>query len=87
MAPWIISLIIISIYCIAVILIGIASRDKGVSTLENYYVGGRSIGPFVSYFTYVATFHSSFAFWVRRGRSIPMVSTSLLYLHPVLLAP
>ncbi|MFY9177657.1 MAG: sodium:solute symporter family protein [Caldicoprobacterales bacterium] len=68
MAPWIISLIIISIYCIAVILIGIASRDKGVSTLENYYVGGRSIGPFVSYFTYVATFHSSFAFLGAAGQ-------------------
>lgn len=68
MEPWITSLIIISIYCVAVILIGIASRDKGVSTLENYYVGGRSIGPFVAYFTYVATFHSSFAFLGAAGQ-------------------
>ncbi len=68
MQPWTISLIIIAIYCIIVILIGVASRDKGISTLENYYVGGRSIGPFVSYFTYVATFHSSFAFLGAAGQ-------------------
>ena len=85
MEAWVISLIIISLYCVAVILIGIASRDKGVSTLENYYVGGRSIGPFVSYFTYVATFHSSFAFWVRQADLYQWYQL-LLYLHPVLLA-
>ena len=62
MENWVQILIIISIYCVIVLAVGVFTRDKGKTSLESYYVGGRSIGPFLSYFTYVATFHSSFAF-------------------------
>ena len=68
MEPWVIILSIIAVYCVIVILIGVAGRGKGITTLEEYYVGGRSIGPFVSYLTYVATFHSSFAFLGAAGQ-------------------
>ena len=68
MPDWIIILSIIAVYCLIVIMIGVLGRTKSVGTLEDYYVGGRSIGLFVSYFTYVATFHSSFAFLGAAGQ-------------------
>lgn len=68
MENWLVSLTIIGIYCFVVLGVGYLSRDKGIATLENYYVGGRAIGPFVAYFTYVATFHSSFAFLGAAGQ-------------------
>ena len=68
MEGWIQVLIIIGIYCAIVLAVGVFSRDKGKMSLENYFVGNRSIGPFVAYFTYVATFHSSFAFLGAAGK-------------------
>ena len=62
------TLIIIIVYCAIVLVVGYLSRTKGTSTLESYYVGGRSIKPFVAFFTYVATFHSSFAFLGAAGQ-------------------
>ncbi len=69
MADWIIIVSIIAVYCVLVLGIGVFGRSKGgTASLEEYYVGGRSIGPFVAYFTYVATFHSSFAFLGAAGQ-------------------
>ena len=68
MEGWIQVLIIIGIYCAIVLAVGVFSRDKDKMSLENYFVGNRSIGPFVAYFTYVATFHSSFAFLGAAGK-------------------
>ena len=68
MEGWIQVLIIVGIYCVIVLAVGVFSRDKGKMSLENYFVGNRSIGPFVAYFTYVATFHSSFAFLGAAGK-------------------
>lgn len=69
MENWILILCVIAVYCIVVLGIGILSRNKGgASSLEEYVVGGRSLKPFVAYFTYVATFHSSFAFLGAAGQ-------------------
>ncbi len=68
MSGWVISLIIILVYCAIVLAVGVFSRDKGKTSMQNFYVGGRSIGPFVAFFTYVATFHSSFAFLGAAGK-------------------
>ena len=68
MAPWIISLIIISIYCIAVILIGIASVTKVLAPLKTIMWAE---GPLVLLYPIlhtVATFHSSFAFLGAAGQ-------------------
>ncbi len=62
MERWMIILLIVAIYCAVVIAVGVFTRTKGQTTLQDYFVGNRSIGAFVSFFTYVATFHSSFAF-------------------------
>lgn len=62
MANWQITLIIVAIYCALVLGVGISTRTKGQTTLSDYFVGNRSLGAFVAFFTYVATFHSSFAF-------------------------
>ena len=68
MENWVQVLIIISVYCVIVLAVGVFSREKGAPSLEAYYVGGRSTRPFVAYFTYVATFHSSFAFLGAAGK-------------------
>lgn len=68
MADWVIILSIIAAYCVLVIGIGVVGRTKATGSLEDYYVGGRAMGLFVSYFTYVATFHSSFAFLGAAGQ-------------------
>ena len=62
MANWQTTLIIVAIYCAVVIAVGVFSRTKGQTSLADYFVGNRSLGAFVAFFTYVATFHSSFAF-------------------------
>ena len=62
MENWMIILIIVALYCALVIFVGVFTRTKGQSTLQDYFVGNRSLGAFVAFFTYVATFHSSFAF-------------------------
>ena len=62
MANWQIILIIVAIYCAVVLAVGVFTRTKGQVSLSDYFVGNRSIGAFVAFFTYVATFHSSFAF-------------------------
>lgn len=62
MENWQIILIIVALYCALVIAVGVFTRTKGQSTLQDYFVGNRSLGAFVAFFTYVATFHSSFAF-------------------------
>ena len=62
MENWQIILIIVAIYCAVVIAVGVFTRGKGQTTLQDYFVGNRSLGAFVAFFTYVATFHSSFAF-------------------------
>lgn len=62
MANWQIILLIVAIYCAIVLAVGVFTRTKGQVSLADYFVGNRSIGLFVSFFTYVATFHSSFAF-------------------------
>ena len=62
MENWQIILLIVAFYCVLVIGVGITTRAKGQSTLQDYFVGSRSLGAFVAFFTYVATFHSSFAF-------------------------
>ena len=62
MENWQIILIIVALYCALVIAVGVFTRTKGESTLQDYFVGNRSLGAFVAFFTYVATFHSSFAF-------------------------
>ena len=62
MANWQTTLIIVAIYCAVVIVVGVFSRTKGQTSLADYFVGNRSLGAFVAFFTYVATFHSSFAF-------------------------
>ena len=61
MPSWMIILIIVAIYCAVVIAVGVFTRSKEKS-LQDYFVGNRSLGAFVAFFTYVATFHSSFAF-------------------------
>lgn len=68
MENWVQVLIIVGIYCVIVLAVGVFSREKGAPSLEAYYVGGRSTRPFVAYFTYVATFHSSFAFLGAAGK-------------------
>ena len=62
MANWQTTLIIVALYCAVVIAVGVFSRTKGQTSLADYFVGNRSLGAFVAFFTYVATFHSSFAF-------------------------
>jgi len=62
------TLLIILVYCVIVLAVGLMTRSKGNASLEGYYVGGRSIKPFVAFFTYVATFHSSFAFLGAAGQ-------------------
>lgn len=62
MENWQIILLVVALYCALVIGVGITTRTKGQSTLQDYFVGSRSLGAFVAFFTYVATFHSSFAF-------------------------
>ncbi len=62
MANWQIIMIIVAIYCAVVIAVGLFTRTKGQTSLADYFVGNRSLGAFVAFFTYVATFHSSFAF-------------------------
>lgn len=62
MENWQIILIIVALYCALVIFVGVMTRSRGKSTLQDYFVGNRSLGAFVAFFTYVATFHSSFAF-------------------------
>ena len=62
MENWQIILSIVAVYCAVVIAVGVFTRSKGQSTLADYFVGNRSLGAFVAFFTYVATFHSSFAF-------------------------
>jgi len=62
MANWQITLIIVAIYCAIVLGVGVFTRTKGETSLSDYFVGNRSLGAFVAFFTYVATFHSSFAF-------------------------
>ena len=62
MANWQTTLIIVALYCAVVIAVGVFTRTKGQSSLADYFVGNRSLGAFVAFFTYVATFHSSFAF-------------------------
>ena len=62
MENWQIILSIVAVYCAVVIAVGVFTRSKGQSTLSDYFVGNRSLGAFVAFFTYVATFHSSFAF-------------------------
>lgn len=61
MANWQIILLIVTAYCAVVIAVGLLTRSKETS-LADYFVGNRSLGAFVAFFTYVATFHSSFAF-------------------------
>ncbi|MBU5626566.1 sodium:solute symporter family protein [Oscillibacter sp. MSJ-2] len=62
MENWQIILLIVALYCALVICVGVFTRAKGQNTLQDYFVGNRSLGAFVAFFTYVATFHSSFAF-------------------------
>lgn len=62
MANWQIILIIVAIYCAVVLAVGVFTRTKGQTSLADYFVGNRSLGAFIAFFTYVATFHSSFAF-------------------------
>ena len=62
MANWQTTLIIVALYCAVVIGVGVFTRTKGQTSLADYFVGNRSLGAFVAFFTYVATFHSSFAF-------------------------
>ena len=62
MANWQIILIIVALYCAVVLAVGVFTRSKGQTSLADYFVGNRSLGAFIAFFTYVATFHSSFAF-------------------------
>jgi len=62
MANWLTILIIVAVYCAIVLAVGVFTRSKGQNSLADYFVGNRSLGAFIAFFTYVATFHSSFAF-------------------------
>ena len=62
MDNWQIILIIVALYCAVVLAVGVFTRTKGQTSLADYFVGNRSLGAFIAFFTYVATFHSSFAF-------------------------
>lgn len=62
MDSWQIILIIVALYCAVVLAVGVFTRTKSQTSLADYFVGNRSLGAFIAFFTYVATFHSSFAF-------------------------
>lgn len=62
MDAWAIILMVIIAYCLVTLVIGYGGYRVGKINVDDYFLGGRELGIFVAFFTYVATFHSSFAF-------------------------
>ncbi|MEO0091726.1 MAG: hypothetical protein ABIK61_03335 [candidate division WOR-3 bacterium] len=54
----IILFIVLALYLLVLFLIGLLSR-KATATKEDFYLGGRKIGPWVSSFSFVAAYYSS----------------------------
>lgn len=51
--------IVIIIYILALLVIGLISRARVGSKVEDFYIGGRRVGPWVSSFSFVAAYFSS----------------------------
>lgn len=85
METWIVSTLVIVVYSLVVLAIGYAGLRIAKVNMEEFFVGGRKIGFIVAYFTYCATFHSSFAFmgaagWIyARGASFFAVFCSCVF--------
>jgi len=85
MESWIIATLVIVLYSVVVLILGYAGWRVGKVNMEEFFVGGRKIGFVVAYFTYCATFMSTFAFlgaagWIyARGVSFFAVFCSCVF--------
>ncbi|MBS4014813.1 MAG: hypothetical protein KGZ86_00005 [Candidatus Latescibacteria bacterium] len=51
--------IVIVLYLLALLIIGLVSRARVGNKVEDFYIGGRKVGPWVSSFSFVAAYFSS----------------------------
>ncbi|OYD15644.1 hypothetical protein CH330_05275 [candidate division WOR-3 bacterium JGI_Cruoil_03_51_56] len=59
MNPFAIHFIVLVLYLLALLIIGIVSSARMKSSAESFYLGSRSIGPWVTAFSFVSAYYSS----------------------------